>query len=209
MKDNEPTPVSAPLDDPLTGHEYDGIREYDNPIPKWWHWLFVGTCVFSVFYFVAYHIGTAGTSVAQSYQNHVNANLLLQFEEIGIETPDQATILKYMHEPEWVAFGKNTFDQNCASCHGTKAQGLTGPNMTDDYYLHVKTLADIGTVIQKGAANGSMPAWEGRLHPNEIVMVSAYVATLRDEKLSGPRGPEGEVIPQWPEAPATAEEPTE
>ncbi|MEZ6191667.1 MAG: cbb3-type cytochrome c oxidase N-terminal domain-containing protein [Phycisphaerales bacterium] len=199
---NEAT--QQPPADPLTDHEYDGIREYDNPIPGWWSWLFIGSIVFAVVYYAAYHLGTAGTSVAQAYVNQVNANLQLQFAEIGTLNADEATILEYMHKPDWVAFGKQTFAGNCVSCHGKEGEGLVGPNMTDDYYKNVKTLGDIGTVIQKGAANGAMPAWANRLHPNEIVMVSAYIASLRGKNLPGPRPAEGVEIAPWPDAPADA-----
>jgi len=95
----------SPLQGPLTDHEYDGIREYDNPIPGWWSWLFVGMIVFAVLYYMAYQLGTAGTSVAQAYENEVTANLKLQFEEIGTLTPDEPTVLKYMQDKQWLLFG--------------------------------------------------------------------------------------------------------
>jgi len=195
--------MSDPLpQDQLTGHEYDGIQEYDNPIPGWWTWLFVGGIIFSILYYMAYQLGTAGTSVAQGYDNAVAANLRLQFEEIGVLTPDEPTILEYINDEKWLLFGEKIFEGNCVSCHGKGGVGLTGPNMTDDAYLNVKRLGDVGTVIQHGANNGAMPAHINRLHPNEIVMVSAYVASLRGKNVPGPRPVEGVVIDPWPEAPA-------
>ncbi len=193
-----------PLQDNLTGHEYDGIREYDNPIPGWWTWLFVAAIVFSVLYYMAYQLGTAGTSVAQAYDAEVTANLRMKFEEIGTLTPDEPTILMYLNDKEWLLFGQKVFVGKgaCASCHGKDGEGLTGPNMTDDAYINVKRLGDVGTVIQHGANNGAMPAHINRLHPNEIVMVAAYVASLRGQNKPGPRGEEGSVIDPWPEAPA-------
>jgi len=193
--------ADAPHSDQLTGHEYDGIREYDNPIPGWWSWMFFGSFVFAVLYYGAYQLGTAGTSVAQAYDNSVTANLLLQFEDIGTLTADEPTILKYMGDDNWLLFGKSTFAGNCVSCHGKNGEGLVGPNMTDDQYKNIQTLGDIGKVIQHGAAKGAMPAWQNRLHPNEIVMVAAYVASLRGQNLKGPRAAEGETIAPWPDAP--------
>ncbi len=190
----------SPLQDQLTGHEYDGIREYDNPIPGWWSWLFIATCVFAVLYYMAYQLGTAGTRVAQAYDNAVTANLILQFEEIGTLTPDEPTILKYMNDDKWLLVGEKVFAGGCVSCHAKEGEGLVGPNMTDDHYKNVKRLGDIAVVIQNGAANGAMPAWKHRLHPNEVVMVSAYVANLRGQNKDG-RAPEGVAIPPWPEAP--------
>jgi cytochrome c oxidase cbb3-type subunit 3 len=74
-----------------------------------------------------------------------------------------------------------------------------GPNLTDDYYKNVKQITDIAEVIKNGAAGGSMPAWKTRLHPNEVVLMAAYVAGLRGKNLKG-RPPEGEKIPPWPSA---------
>jgi cytochrome c oxidase cbb3-type subunit 3 len=69
--------------------------------------------------------------------------------------------------------------------------------LTDDYYKNVKKITDIAEVIKNGAAGGSMPAWRTRLHPNEVVLMAAYVAGLRGKNLPG-RGPEGEKIDPWP-----------
>lgn len=200
--------MSDPLpQDQLTGHEYDGIQEYDNPIPGWWSWVFVGTFVFSILYYMAYQLGSAGTSVIQEYDNAVVANLDRQFGG-EVLVPDEETILSYLYHEEkdkWLLFGQKTFEGNCVSCHGKGGVGLVGPNLTDEYYKNLKTLGEIATVIEEGAANGAMPAWKNRMHPNHVVLVSAYVASLRGQNLPGPRPAEGEEIPQWPDAPVSAE----
>jgi len=195
-------------EDPLLEHEYDGIREYDNPCPAWWHVIFLGTVVFSILYFVFFHVGpsmgTNGWTLDEAYSDDVADNLKLQFKDLGDLKVDEPTVLKYMNEPDWLAIGAAVFKTNCKSCHGADGSGLIGPNLTDDYYKNVKQLIDVAHVIENGAANGSMPAWKNRLHPNETVMVSAYVAKLRGQNLTGPRGTEGSAIPPWPAAPATA-----
>ena len=189
-------------DDPLgdlLDHEYDGIQEYDNPCPGWWRWLFFATFVFSLFYFFYFHIGKSGITIAKDHENAVANNVRLRFSEIGELSLDEATLLEYMQKPEWVAVGQTVYEQKCKSCHGEGGRGLVGPNLTDDYYKNVNSLSDILTVISQGAANGSMPAWKRLLHPNELLLVAAYVANLRGENLPGPRPPEGKVIPPWPE----------
>ena len=81
-----------------------------------------------------------------------------------------------------------------------------GPNLTDNYYKNVHKVEDIVRVIAQGAGNGAMPAWGTRLLPNEIVLVSAYVASLRDSgEHEGGKLPEGSEIPPWPEPSANAE----
>ena len=194
---------------PLLDHEYDGIREYDNPCPAWWHAIFLGTVVFSALYFVFFHIapaaGTNGWTLDEAYEDNVADNLKLQFRDLGDLQVDEPTVLKYMQETEWLAMGASVYKTHCKSCHGADGSGLVGPNLTDDQYKNVKQLIDVARVIENGAANGSMPAWKNRLHPNEVVMVSAYVANLRGQNLTGPRGTEGPVIPPWPKAPPAKE----
>jgi len=102
-----------------------------------------------------------------------------------------------MDDPQWMSYGQSVFSANCANCHGSAGGGGVGPNLTDEAYLNVKTITDIHTVIDQGANNGAMPAWGKRLHPNEIVLLSSYVASLRGKNLPG-KGVEGEVIPPWP-----------
>ncbi|QDU91026.1 Cbb3-type cytochrome c oxidase subunit CcoP2 [Pirellulimonas nuda] len=194
-----------PADDPLTGHSYDGIQEYDNPTPGWWNAIFIGTILFAPVYAIWFHSANASNTVADSYQSALAANMRLQFGEIGTLEPDEATILTYMNKPDWLKVGAVTFASNCASCHGREGEGVSGPNMTDDRYLNVKTIEDIAKVIREGAKNGAMPAWGNRLHPNEVVLAAAYVASLRGKNLPSARLAEGNEIPPWPAAPVAAE----
>jgi cytochrome c oxidase cbb3-type subunit III len=186
--------------DILREHDYDGIREYDNPTPGWWTWIFLGTIVFSLWYFLYYHMSEIATGVAKGFQADVAEDLKARFSEIGDLKPDEATLLRYMGDEKWKTVGEMVFKAQCVSCHGPDGSGLIGPNMTDDRYKNVRKLEDIPSVVAEGAANGAMPAWKTRLHPNEIVLVAAYVASLRGKNLPGPRGPEGEAIPPWPAA---------
>jgi cytochrome c oxidase cbb3-type subunit 3 len=186
--------------DQLLDHEYDGIQEYDNPCPGWWHLIFWCTVVFSVVYFAFFHLGYAGWTLDESYKSSLAQNLRLRFAEIGDLKGDEATLLTYMNKPDWLAVGGTVFATNCQSCHAADGSGLVGPNLTDDYYKNVEKLTDLVTVVENGAARGSMPAWRNRLHPNEVVLVSAYVAGLRGKDLKGPRGAEGRKIPPWPTA---------
>ena len=88
------------------------------------------------------------------------------------------------------------------------AEARTGPNLTDGFYKNVHKVEDIAGVINKGAGNGAMPAWANRLHPNEVVLVSAYVSFLRGTQPEGEvKGPEGTEIPAWPAPPAESVKP--
>ncbi|WP_153556916.1 cbb3-type cytochrome c oxidase N-terminal domain-containing protein [Roseimaritima sediminicola] len=193
----------APANDgPLTDHSYDGIQEFDNPLPGWWKWLFIATIVFSPFYWVYYHSGVEGRDVIAQHDAALAETMRLQFAEIGELQPDAATIAKYMHDEKWVGVGRSVFEANCIQCHGREGQGEIGPNLTDEHFKNVRGIEDLATVVIKGAGNGAMPAWANRLQTNEIVLVAAYVASLRGQNLPGPRGPEGRKIPPWPDPPA-------
>jgi cytochrome c oxidase cbb3-type subunit 3 len=186
----------------LTDHVYDDIQEYDNPLPGWWSALYFGSVVFAFFYLVYYYLGD-GPSIAQEYDTDAAEIMNLRFSEIGDLEPDRATIVEYMAKPEWLAAGRAVFNANCVSCHGKNAEGMVGPNLTDDSWKHVVNVEDIASVIANGAANGSMPAWRNRLsHVNQIVLTAAYVASLRGSNPGGAKAPEGSVVAPWPTAPA-------
>lgn len=189
--------MSARPQENLLDHNYDGIQEYDNPTPGWWWLIFNATFVFSIFYFIFFTFSPDAWTLADEHSSALAANLRLQFGEIGELKPDEETLLKYIDDPKWLAVGKATFQGRCVSCHGANAQGGIGPNMTDDNYKNVKQLTDIANVIANGAANGAMPAWKNQLHPNEIVLTAAYIASLRGKNLPG-KAPEGDVAPPWP-----------
>ncbi|MEM8711273.1 MAG: cbb3-type cytochrome c oxidase N-terminal domain-containing protein [Planctomycetota bacterium] len=182
-----------------TGHVYDGIQEYDNPLPGWWTALFYLTIAFSIGYVF---IGTAQPSWVNSrleYAKAKDADQLRQFASIGNLEPDYATISSFFTDPEqakWLSVGEGIFNTNCVSCHGRGGIGVSGPNLTDDSYLLIKKLTDIPELLVKGSVAAGMPAWANRLSTNEMVLVSAYVASLRGQNLDGKEA-QGEVIPAW------------
>ncbi|MCA9131922.1 MAG: c-type cytochrome [Planctomycetales bacterium] len=192
--------------DALTDHSYDGIQEFDNPLPGWWKWMFVGSIVFSALYALYFHVGAPGRSVIEQYDRALSANTLLQFSEIGDLQPNEETILRFANQKSWLSVGRTVFKTNCISCHGRDGEGQVGPNLGDEFYKNVRKVEDIARVVNQGAGNGAMPAWANRLHANEVVLVSAYVASLRGTIAAGTgKGPEGSEIPPWPEPPAEPE----
>ncbi len=181
----------------LTGHEYDGIVEYDNPTPGWWHVIFLGSVLFSAVYFFYYTFSPMATTPQSRLAAAQTAEFQALFADIGVLSRDEETVLSLMGDPQWMPVAEGLFATNCVSCHGAQGQGLVGPNLTDDHYKNVTDIAGVIDVIDAGAAGGAMPGWGNRLHPNEIVLLAAYVADMRGRNLPGPRGPEGEVIPPW------------
>ncbi|MEM6673550.1 MAG: cbb3-type cytochrome c oxidase N-terminal domain-containing protein [Planctomycetota bacterium] len=192
--------MSDAVNDPTTGHIYDGIQEYDNPLPGWWTLLFYLTIVFSACYYFVSLVRAEWTDTNLRYEAAKTRELQRQFAEIGELEPDAATLLSFLQDPEkakWLDVGSAIFQTNCVSCHGRDGAGVSGPNMTDDHYIKVKTIEDVAKTVIEGSVTAGMPAWSTRLSTNEIVLVSSYVASLRGQNLPGPRGAEGEIIPAW------------
>jgi cytochrome c oxidase cbb3-type subunit 3 len=160
--------------------------------------LFVGTIIFAVFYGVYYHAPVPDRTMFDSYDAAVAADLKKRFAGMGTLEISEQNMLLWMSKSDYLAVGRAVFKQNCASCHGAEGQGVTCPNMTDDYYKNVKKITDIPRVIAGGANNGAMPAWGNRLHPNEVALVAAYIASLRGKNLPSQRPREGDLIPPWP-----------
>ncbi|MEZ5952656.1 MAG: c-type cytochrome, partial [Planctomycetaceae bacterium] len=146
-----------------------------------------------------------------SYDLAVADNLRVQFAEIGQLNPDRETILTYIDDPKWSMVGKAVYQMHCTSCHGANGEGKIGPNLTDNLWKNVKVVEDIAKVVSEGAAGNAMPSWKTRLHPNEIVLVASYVASLRGTLPAGTgKIIPGEVpIPHWGEPPATEQAPAD
>lgn len=190
----------------IEGHEYDGIMEYDNPTPLWWHLIFVGTVLFSVVYFFM----SLGSPYFVHQIDRLEAAQVREFKilfaEIGELESDQDTILTMSADDKWMSVAATIFTGNCAACHKADGGGTVGPNLTDDHYKTVRQVTDLYQVITEGAAGGAMPAWENRLHKNERVLLAAYVASLRGTSPVGAKGPEGDPIESWPPVPPAADE---
>lgn len=187
--------------DPLLNHEYDGIREYDNPTPGWWHVLFLLSIVFSFFYFLYYEVNPESATNESTLLAARVAETKRIFGAVGDLSADEATIQAMRGNAQFLEVAAGIFIGNCAQCHGRDGTGGTGTNLTDDEYKNVNRLEDIYAVITRGAGGQAMPAWDNRLTQNERVILAAYVANLRGSTTGG-KGPEGKAIAPWPPIPA-------
>jgi cytochrome c oxidase cbb3-type subunit 3 len=181
-----PKPSAALLD-----HAYDGIREYDNPLPKWWVMIFWASIVFSIGYAVHYHASPRGTSVAAAYEDEMRVAREERAKQSLAEAPSEAVLTKLMADSALMQDASVTFGQRCGPCHGPNGQGLIGPNLTDPQWIHGKgRLMDIYEVVSKGVPNKGMPAWDLQLKPIEVRKIVGFVGTLRGKNLPG-KAPEG------------------
>lgn len=198
--------------DELLDHEYDGIREYDNPLPRWWLWLFYGTIIFSAVYIPYYLLGF-GPSTSEMYEQEVQAAMerypRLAATQGSTESatspgapgqePAAAVSLadpSVVGDAQAIAAGKEIYTANCLPCHGDKGQGLIGPNLTDNYWLHGNEFADIVNVITNGVPDKGMIAWKSTLNPQKINQVAAFVTSLRGTNPPNPKPPQGQEYPQ-------------
>jgi cytochrome c oxidase cbb3-type subunit 3 len=194
--------------DQLLDHNYDGIQEYDNPLPRWWLWLFWISIVFSAFYFVFYHFGH-GKLAVEAYNADMIAYYELQAQQLlALGEIQESTLLDLMEDDSMMAGGAQLYQAKCTQCHGQNGEGNIGPNLTDDYWLHGGKLTDIYHTVTEGVPVKGMLAWKNQLGPAEILSVSAYVGSLRGSSPANAKAAQGKLEPYDPAA-ILADEATE
>jgi cytochrome c oxidase cbb3-type subunit III len=180
----------------LLDHNYDGIQEYDNPMPRWWVWVFWATIVFSQVYFVYYHLLDGNPTMHDEFAyevEHWNARMI-ELAPPEVTTADLEAVLA---DPARLELGAALFVAKCASCHLLDGGGLVGPNLCDDYWIHGSGgLKEIRKVIHDGVPAKGMLSWGPLLKPDEINDVTAYVASLVGTTPASPKAPEGTQLTQ-------------
>jgi cytochrome c oxidase cbb3-type subunit III len=181
-------------DSNLIEHSYDGIQEYDNPLPRWWVYLFYATIVFSIIYFFNVPGLGVGKGRIANYEKEVAEWKSAHPQPSGTTSPEQ--LAAFAADPTKIADGKAVYATNCVSCHRPDGGGLIGPNLTDDFWIHGGTLTDIHKTIVDGVLAKGMPNWGKLLNAEQVDAVTAYVASLKGTNPSNPKAPEGQ--PQTP-----------
>ena len=173
--------VSA--EDSTTGHVWDGdLRELNNPLPRWWVWLFVLTVVFGIAYLAAYPglgamSGKLGWSQVGAYEAEM-AKAKAQIEPLYARfagmTPEERAA-----DPQALAIGERLFMNNCAQCHGSDARGgKSFPNLTDGDWLYGGDPETIHTTITEGRF-GMMPPMAAAVGtPEDVRNLAHYVLSL-------------------------------
>jgi cytochrome c oxidase cbb3-type subunit III len=174
-------------------HEFDGITELDNPTPAWFMWLFYATIIIAVGYMLTYHVFDWGRSQEEEYIAEVEqadaakrANLAKSANLI-----DENTV-KELTEAAVISSGQVIYNANCVACHGDKGQGMVGPNLTDDYWLHGGTINDVFKSVKYGIPEKGMIAWGKSLSPKQISDVSNYIKSLKGSNPANAKAPQGE-----------------
>lgn len=170
-----------------TGHVYDeDIVEMNNPMPRWWMWMFVITCVFGIIYLFLFpglgtYKGKLGWTALNQYEQEVKesneriAPIYAKFTSMKSE--DVAK------EPKAMAIGERLFMNNCSQCHGSDAHGSRGfPNLTDKDWLHGGSPETIETTITNGR-HGMMPPMAAAIgDADDVKNVANYVLSLSNSE---------------------------
>jgi cytochrome c oxidase cbb3-type subunit 3 len=176
------TSKKAPGEQDTTGHVWDGdLKEFNNPLPRWWLWTFYLTIAFAIGYLVIYpgmgkFGGTSGWTQAGQYDKEVAAaeslygQLFARMAATDIETLSR--------DQEALRAGHNLFVNNCAMCHGSDGRGARSfPNLTDGEWMYGGDPASIEMTITMGRT-GVMPAWGPALGEEGVREVAEYVLEL-------------------------------
>ena len=201
---DKPKDHTTPDADHLLDHAYDGIQEYDNPLPRWWLALFWATIIFTPLYILYFHFG-GGMLAKERYDQEMIAFYDKQAEQLlALGEISENTLVDLMADASMMNGGKKIFQAKCATCHGVFGEGGIGPNLTDDYWLHGGQLMDVYATVRDGVPAKGMLAWERQLRPAELMAVSSYVGTLLGTEPPNPKAPQGNE--QVRQAPAPVDE---
>lgn len=168
-----------------TGHVYDGIEEYDNPLPRWWFIMFIVTFVYAGVYLLVYPglgswpglFGWTSVKELRGHQQQADARYADTFGTYA-NTP----IEELAQNPEAMKMGLRLFSNNCAVCHGADGGGNYGfPNLTDHDWLYGGTPEKIKETITLGR-KGAMPAWGALMGETGVVNVSEYVLQMSGQE---------------------------
>ena len=190
--------------DRLLDHSYDGIQEFDNRLPNWWLWTLWGTIIFGIGYWFVFHTyGLRDLPVAK-YDKVMEASNANRADSSarGLTAAD---LVAMSEDPAVTAQGQELWQQYCRVCHKETGEGLVGPNLTDEYWIHGGDPLDIHNTVVNGVLDKGMAAWGRQLGPERVDAVVAWVLTMRNTNVPG-KEPQGE---RYPVEPAAAGEPAE
>lgn len=176
--------------DLMMDHEFDGIRELDNPVPIWFNALFYGTIIFGFFYLIIYQVTGWGLNQDQEYALEMELAEKAKQEYLS-KSANQVDESSVVFDASLAPAGKAIFVANCAACHGNSGEGTIGPNLTDRFWLHGGEIKDVFRTVKYGVPEKGMVPWEQTLTPGQIAEVSSYILTLRDTKPANGKAAEG------------------
>ena len=180
------TGKAIPLDE-----SHDGITELDNLIPPWFDYLFGGTVIFALIYLLNYHVWQSSPLPQAEYAEEVAAADLSRRVRMASEGTINEDDLAVLADEASVKAGQEKFLRNCITCHGTHAEGIVGPNLTDQYWIHGGGIKNVYSTIKNGVPEKGMISWKLVFTPKEIQQIASYVLSLQGSNPPNAKKPEG------------------
>jgi len=197
MSEPDTAPRGDTRDQVIKGHQYDGIREYDNPMPGWWLWLLWATVIFSVIYILGIHVfgfvDTYEEDLAQGQAELETRRAAFAQTQPAFEA-DEATLATFVGDDARIAAGAANFNAVCSPCHGPEGQGSIGPNLTDAYWINGGANVDLFNVISKGVVEKGMAPWEGVYSPEQRAELVAFIRSIQGTNPPNAKAPEGDLV---------------
>jgi len=179
-------------------HEYDGIKECDNPLPRWWLITFYGAILFGLGYFFYYQIGNGPTLAEEFKENQVAHSKVRDNYLEKLKEFDLAGFEELYKNPATIQYGESIFVTNCQACHAEGGKGDIGPNLVDDYWLFsLGTPESIYPFLLSGSQGTGMPSWSDKMEKDELLAVLAYVLSQQGKTYEGAKEAEGNQWSAW------------
>lgn len=179
-------------DEEILDHDYDGIKELNNGMPFWLTWLFVGSIMFGIIYYIHYTSESAET-IAQSYENSLAEHTAkMESKRAAVSVED---MINELNTPEAIAEGNQVYTTRCAACHGQAGEGGIGPNLVDKYWIHGDgSLSEVVKVVENGVTEKGMPAWGQVMGMRDVITVSYYIESIKGSNPPNQKEAQGNLI---------------
>lgn len=181
------------------GQDYDGIKEYDNPLPRWFLIMFYVSIVFSCLYMGYYtaksvaisRVTGEGLALAWSGARLAAETREAEASRAAFVAPTGDALVQYLRMPANISRGEALFKASCVACHGEQGQGLIGPNLLDRYWIHGGSPEQILYSIATGWPAAGMPGWELSLGTEQVHWLTAYVMSIQGRNAPNAKEPQG------------------
>jgi cytochrome c oxidase cbb3-type subunit 3 len=177
-------------------HKFDGISELNNPTPAWFMVLFYATIIIAAGYLLNYHVFQYGKSQEEEYVAEIEQaesdKLAFLANPINSASAVNENNVVQSKDDAVLKSGASLFANRCTPCHGEHAEGIVGPNLTDDYWLHGGGIKAVFKTIKYGIPDKGMVAWEKSLSAAQIADLANYILSLKGSKPAGAKAPQGD-----------------
>ena len=172
------------------GHEYDGIQELDNPMPPWLKYIFYITIVVA-FTYLTRLVVFRDNSIVQKNEYYLEMAAAQAKTDVAVKEEATKTAAAPLTTEQMQAAGKVVFQKICFVCHGKFGEGLVGPNLTDEYWIHGGKPEDLKKTITDGVPDKGMLSYKSQLSDAQINDVIAYILSLQGSNPPNPKAPQG------------------